>query len=293
MNIKVGTRASKLALKQTELAIQALSKIFPERSFEIVPIRVKGDQDKKTPLVQMKQTGIFIKEIELALLDHTIDLAVHSLKDVGSVMRPDLMLLQHALFEDPRDCLVSKDHQTLMELRPEAKLATGSLRRRACIHRLRPDIQFVDLRGNIETRLQKLKESDWDGLILASAGLKRLGLEALIDEYLDPSFVIPACGQGTLALQIRKEDQGQYEKCFSETSRALEVQIERDFLMQSQAGCHVPVGCYAKIHGQTVMVDACFGEDEFSCRFVHDTFSLDHWEQIGSQLLKKLKEQEL
>ena len=293
MIIKVGTRKSKLALKQTELAIETLSKIFSDRSFEIVPICVKGDRDKQTPLVQMSQSGIFVKEIEQALLDHTIDLAVHSLKDVGSMMHPDLMLLRHGIFEDPRDCLISKGHQTLLELQPGAVIATGSLRRRACIHRLRPDIQFVDIRGNIETRLQKFQTSDWDGLVLASAGLKRLGLESQIDEHLDPSILIPACGQGTLALQIRKENQKMYEGCFPKTSRMLEVEIERNFLKQSQAGCHMPVGCYAKIQGQEIKVDACLGEEESSCIFVHESFSLDHFEQIGAQLLKRIKEQSL
>ena len=193
MKLKIGTRKSKLARIQTELAIHKIQECMPKIETEIIPISTQGDKDKTTPLYAIPQTGVFIKEIEKALINKDIDIAVHSLKDVTSTLDDRLMLIEPFLFEDKRDALITKDHSTLKDLRKNAVLATSSIRRIACIHHIRPDIQFVNIRGNIETRIQKFKEMDIDGIVLAAAGLKRLHLDSLIDEYLDPSMIIPAC----------------------------------------------------------------------------------------------------
>lgn len=292
MKLKIGTRKSKLARIQTELAIHKIQECMPEIETEIIPISTQGDKDKTTPLYAMPQTGVFIKEIEKALLDKEIDIAVHSLKDVNSILDPRFVLLP-ILFEDKRDALITKDHSTLKNLRKNAVLATSSIRRIACIHHIRPDIQFVNIRGNIETRIQKFKEMDIDGIVLAAAGLKRLHLDSLIDEYLDPSMIIPACGQGTIALEIRKEDKDLFSKLSQSSNQTLETKIEREFLSLSKAGCHYPIGCYAKFVDDQLQVHACLGETIEDCKFVSMTFDKIEYNTAASSIYKKIKEENI
>lgn len=292
MKLKIGTRNSKLAMIQTELAIKIIKENIPNLEFEIIPISTRGDQDKTTPLYAMPSTGVFIKEIEKALLDKEIDIAVHSLKDVNSILDPRFVLLP-ILFEDKRDALITKDYSTLKNLRKNAVLATSSIRRMACIHHIRPDIQFVNIRGNIETRIQKFKEMDIDGIVLAAAGLKRLNLDSLIDEYLDPSMIIPACGQGTIALEIRKEDKDLFSKLSQSSNQALETKIEREFLSLSKAGCHYPIGCYAKFVDDQLQVHACLGETIEDCKFVSMTFDKIEYNKAASSIYKKIKEENI
>lgn len=292
MKLKIGTRNSKLAMIQTELAIKIIKENIPNLEFEIIPISTRGDQDKTTPLYAMPSTGVFIKEIEKALLDKEIDVAVHSLKDVNSILDPRFVLLP-ILFEDKRDALITKNHKTLHTLQKNAIIATSSLRRMACIHHIRPDIQFVNIRGNIETRIKKFKEMDIDGIILAVAGLKRLNLDHQIDEYLDPSMIIPACGQGTIALEIRKEDKDLFSKLSQSSNQALETKIEREFLSLSKAGCHYPIGCYAKFVDDQLQVHACLGETIEDCKFVSMTFDKIEYNKAASSIYKKIKEEKI
>lgn len=291
MKIRIGTRKSKLALAQTKLVQEKIQEIMPDAQVEIIPILTQGDKDHSTALYNMPSTGVFVKDIEKALLNNSIDIAVHSLKDVSSVIDERLMILDPILFEDKRDCLISKDHKTLDILRKNAILATSSLRRIACIHHVRPDIQFVNIRGNIETRIQKFEDSNIDGIILAAAGLKRLGLDPLIDEYLDPKIFIPACGQGTIALEIRKEDHSRF-KCLSFPSNAsIEAKVEREFLKLCQAGCHYPVGCYAKFEKEHLIVYACLGKTSNDCKFIHATFKREEHAIAAKELHRKIKEE--
>lgn len=292
MKLKIGTRKSKLARIQTELAIHKIQECMPEIETEIIPISTQGDKDKTTPLYAMPQTGVFIKEIEKALINKDIDIAVHSLKDVNSILDPRFVLLP-ILFEDKRDALITKDHSTLKDLRKNAVLATSSIRRMACIQHIRPDIQFVNIRGNIETRIKKFKEMDIDGIILAVAGLKRLNLDHQIDEYLDPSMIIPACGQGTIALEIRKEDKDLFSKLSQSSNQALETKIEREFLSLSKAGCHYPIGCYAKFVDDQLQVHACLGETIEDCKFVSMTFDKIEYNKAASSIYKKIKEENI
>lgn len=292
MKLKIGTRKSKLARIQTELAIHKIQECMPEIETEIIPISTQGDKDKTTPLYAMPSTGVFIKEIEKALLDKEIDVAVHSLKDVNSILDPRFVLLP-ILFEDKRDALITKNHKTLHTLQKNAIIATSSLRRMACIHHIRPDIQFVNIRGNIETRIQKFKEMDIDGIVLAAAGLKRLHLDSLIDEYLDPSMIIPACGQGTIALEIRKEDKDLFSKLSQSSNQTLETKIEREFLSLSKAGCHYPIGCYAKFVDDQLQVHACLGETIEDCKFVSMAFDKIEYNKAASSIYKKIKEENI
>lgn len=292
MKLKIGTRNSKLAMIQTELAIKIIKENIPNLEFEIIPISTRGDQDKTTPLYAMPSTGVFIKEIEKALLDKEIDVAVHSLKDVNSILDPRFVLLP-ILFEDKRDALITKNHKTLHTLQKNAIIATSSLRRMACIHHIRPDIQFVNIRGNIETRIKKFKEMDIDGIILAVAGLKRLNLDHQIDEYLDPSIIIPACGQGSIAIELRKEDQDLLSNLSIDSKKLFEVNIEREFLKLSQAGCHYPIGCYAKFVDDQLQVHACLGETIEDCKFVSMTFDKIEYNKAASSIYKKIKEENI
>lgn len=292
MKLKIGTRKSKLARIQTELAIHKIQECMPEIETEIIPISTQGDKDKTTPLYAMPSTGVFIKEIEKALLDKETDVAVHSLKDVNSILDPRFVLLP-ILFEDKRDALITKNHKTLHTLQKNAIIATSSLRRMACIHHIRPDIQFVNIRGNIETRIQKFKEMDIDGIVLAAAGLKRLHLDSLIDEYLDPSMIIPACGQGTIALEIRKEDKDLFSKLSQSSNQTLETKIEREFLSLSKAGCHYPIGCYAKFVDDQLQVHACLGETIEDCKFVSMAFDKIEYNKAASSIYKKIKEENI
>ena len=283
MKLKIGTRNSKLAIK-------IIKENIPNLEFEIIPISTRGDQDKTTPLYAMPSTGVFIKEIEKALLDKEIDIAVHSLKDVNSILDPRFVLLP-ILFEDKRDALITKNHKTLHTLQKNAIIATSSLRRMACIHHIRPDIQFVNIRGNIETRIKKFKEMDIDGIILAVAGLKRLNLDHQIDEYLDPSIIIPACGQGSIAIELRKEDQDLLSNLSIDSKKLFEVNIEREFLKLSQAGCHYPIGCYAKKENDQIKINACLGETIEDCKFVSMTFDKIEYNKAASSIYKKIKEE--
>lgn len=292
MKLKIGTRNSKLAMIQTELAIKIIKENIPNLEFEIIPISTRGDQDKTTPLYAMPSTGVFIKEIEKALLDKEIDIAVHSLKDVNSILDPRFVLLP-ILFEDKRDALITKNHKTLHTLQKNAIIATSSLRRMACIHHIRPDIQFVNIRGNIETRIKKFKEMDIDGIILAVAGLKRLNLDHQIDEYLDPSIIIPACGQGSIAIELRKEDQDLLSNLSIDSKKLFEVNIEREFLKLSQAGCHYPIGCYAKFVDDQLQVHACLGETIEDCKFVSIAFDKIEYNKAASSIYKKIKEENI
>lgn len=292
MKLKIGTRNSKLAMIQTELAIKIIKENIPNLEFEIIPISTRGDQDKTTPLYAMPSTGVFIKEIEKALLDKEIDIAVHSLKDVNSILDPRFVLLP-ILFEDKRDALITKNHKTLHTLQKNAIIATSSLRRMACIHHIRPDIQFVNIRGNIETRIKKFKEMDIDGIILAVAGLKRLNLDHQIDEYLDPSIIIPACGQGSIAIELRKEDQDLLSNLSIDSKKLFEVNIEREFLKLSQAGCHYPIGCYAKFVDDQLQVHACLGETIEDCKYVSMTFDKIEYNTAASSIYKKIKEENI
>lgn len=288
MVLKVATRGSKLALKQTDIAIAYLKKYLKDIDFEIVIVKTHGDKDQTSALYNMQTNGVFVKDVEEALVCHQADIAVHSLKDVSSTLHEGLMLLPHLIFENKQDCLITKNKQKLKDIKANGIIATSSIRRMACIHHLRPDISFVNMRGNIDTRINKFMNSDYDGMILAGAGLQRLGLDNYISEYLDPSLVIPACGQGTIALEIRKEDMQLYQALFDIYDiRQKEVDIERDFLKYSNASCHEPVGCYVKINDK-INIYAMKGTNIDDSIFVHEVFDLDETD-IALKMLRKFE----
>lgn len=249
MKIIYGTRGSKLALHQTRHIIELLTNRFDNLEFSERIIKTLGDQITDVPLFQIGGQGLFIKEMENALLERKIDMAVHSLKDVPHKITQGLEIISTGCVEDPRDCFVSVKYPDFMSLPAKAKIGTSSLRRRSQLSNIRNDLTFVDFRGNLDSRLKKLHDGEVDAIILAAAGLKRLGLENNIRHYFSIEEMVPSAGQGLLAIQCRTEDIEKYREYFEsisdETSR-LRTLTERAFLAQLQGGCKTPMGAHAQ-----------------------------------------------
>lgn len=247
--IRIGTRASTLALWQARAAQAALRERHPDIEFELVEISSHGDGDRETPLIRMGTVGIFTKRLEEALLRNEIDVAVHSLKDMPTALPPGLALAAFLPREDPRDALVSRGETRISALRHGAVVATGSIRRRAQISALRPDIRFEEVRGNIETRLRKFRESEWDATILACAGLRRLGLQEHIAAPLEPDEILHAVGQGIMTVECREGDSATAGLLHGINDAPAEAAAlaERALLRRLEGGCQVPIGAHAQL----------------------------------------------
>ncbi len=255
--IIVGSRRSKLAMTQTNWVIDQLKKIGAPFTFDLKEIVTKGDEILNVTLSKVGGKGLFVKEIEQAMLNKEIDIAVHSMKDMPAVLPDGLVIGTIPEREDPRDVLISKEDRSLRDLPAGAIVGTSSLRRKAQILNIRPDLEIKWIRGNIDTRLKKLETEEYDAIILAAAGLSRMGWQAeVVSEYLEPSDCIPAVGQGALAIECRKDDEEILQwlaklNC-PKTNRA--VQAERAFLNKIGGSCQVPVGGYAVINDEDNVV---------------------------------------
>ncbi len=244
--VRVGTRGSKLALRQTDEVIRQLRATCPDADFQVVTIATSGDRRADVPLPSLG-VGAFIKEIERSLLEGSIDLAVHSLKDLPTLITDGLTLGAVLRRGDPRDVLVNKWGCTLAKLPADARIGTSSPRREAQVKHLRPDVQVVPIRGNVETRLEKSAGADYDGAVLAAAGLARLEMADRVCEYLSPKEFVPAPGQGALAVEVRSNDSRAMEMVSSidHGITRREVTCERAFLEELGSGCSLPAGAYA------------------------------------------------
>ena len=256
--LKIGTRASRLARWQAEWVAKSLEAVAAGRRIEIIEITTTGDRVTNLQLSQLGTTGVFTKEIQRALLDGQADVAVHSLKDLPTETPSDLLLAAVPPRAAPRDVLICREGGGLADLKPSARVATGSLRRRAQLLHLRSDLEMCDVRGNVETRLAKLDQGEFDALVLAEAGLTRLGLGDRITEVLDIDRMLPAAGQGALGIECRTDDA---ETCallgqinHPETERA--VRAERAVLAALRAGCHAPVGVYGYLESDHLLLRA-------------------------------------
>ncbi|MFZ5969797.1 MAG: hydroxymethylbilane synthase [Bacillota bacterium] len=247
--IRVGSRASALALTQTNWVIQQLKNIFPEILFEVVEIKTIGDKILDKTLNKIGGKGLFVKEIETALLQNEIDMAVHSMKDVPTEMTEDLIIGAITERENVTDVLISKENKKLVELPYGVKIGTSSLRRAAQLLAYRPDLKIEPIRGNIATRIDKIETLNLDGVILAAAGILRMGWQDKITEYLSSDICTPAVGQGALGIQIRKNDNWMHEVVFrlNDDNVFTAVEAERSFMRELKGGCHVPIGAYAWI----------------------------------------------
>lgn len=247
--LRLGTRGSRLALWQADYVARELSGRVLDLSVEIITIKTKGDKILDVPLAQIGDKGLFTREIENELLDGNIDMAVHSMKDLPSIMGEGLCLGAVLPRENPRDVLISCQDYTLQTLPPGAVIGTSSLRRIAQLKALRPDIEVVNMRGNVETRIRKMEEQGLDGIILAYAGVKRLGFEHLISEIIAVDKIMPAVGQGAIAIEIRADDllTSQLLRTINDEKCCLETTAERAFLAELEGGCQVPVACLARV----------------------------------------------
>lgn len=256
MRIKIGTRASRLALWQAEFVAAQLKKFFPALEVEIVKVHTTGDKILDAPLAKIGGKGLFTKELEFQLAAGKIDLAVHSLKDVPNELPAEFKIAAITKRIQPFDAFVSNKFSTFDALAKNSVVGTSSLRRAAQILALRPDLQIKNLRGNVETRLKKLDAGEFDAIILAAAGLERLGHSSRINEIL--TKIIPAAGQGALAIEIRADN----EKIFNlvqklnDTETFSAVKVEREFLTEVGGSCQIPVGVFAKIDGEQVKIQA-------------------------------------
>ncbi|MBU6450519.1 MAG: hydroxymethylbilane synthase [Cyanobacteria bacterium REEB67] len=258
-HLRIGTRESKLALLQTDIVIGVLSRHYPDIRFEVQHITTGGDKIQDRPIAAIGGRGVFVKELEDALLHDRVDLVVHSLKDLPTDLPEGLTLACVLDRSDPRDVLVSEKYGGLAELPPGATVATSSRRRTAQLLALRPDLSFIDMRGNIPTRLRKLAEGQCDAMVLAAAGLIRLGLTENIKEYLSLRISTPAVGQGALAVECRLADhdlRGILRE-IEDADLALAIQAERAFLDVLGGGCSVPAGALAQVEAAEIILDGC------------------------------------
>jgi hydroxymethylbilane synthase len=249
--VRIGTRGSQLALYQAELTKSNLIEKFPDLNVEIVVIQTKGDKILDVSLSKIGDKGLFTKEIENALLDNQVDIAVHSLKDLPTTLPDGLILgavLERAEF---RDALVSRDGRKLNELTENDVIATSSLRRKSSLLRFNKNFRIVDIRGNVNTRIRKMEEGHCDAMVMAAAGLQRLGLDKYITEIISPEFIIPAVSQGIIAIESRAGDKatGTYLQAINHPATWIAAEAERGFLRAVEGGCQVPVGCFSKTTG--------------------------------------------
>lgn len=248
--IIVGSRRSKLALTQTNWVIEQLKKIGGPFEFEVKEIVTKGDKILDVSLSKVGGKGLFVKEIEQAMFDKEIDMAVHSMKDMPAVLPEGLTIGCIPFREDHRDALISRDHVKLKDLKEGAIVGTSSLRRSAQLLAVRPDLEIKWIRGNVDTRLAKLQEEEYDAIILAAAGLSRLGwTRDVVTEFLDTDICIPAVGQGALSIECREDDRELLELLEKFTCKKTEkaVRAERAFLQKMEGGCQVPIAGFARV----------------------------------------------
>lgn len=277
--INIATRQSPLALWQAEHIKTRLEQLYPNMSVNLVPMVTKGDKILDTPLAKIGGKGLFVKELEQALLEKRADIAVHSLKDVPMALPDGLTLGAYCERERPTDAFVSNQFTSLDDLPYGAKLGTSSLRRQCQIQQQRPDLQIISLRGNVGTRLAKLDAGEYDAIILATSGLMRLGLDERIRHELDPDICLPAVGQGALAIECRADDMATLDllKPLNHDISKICVIAERAMNRQLQGGCQVPIAGFATLENGQLLLKGRVG-------------SLDGKILLKSQLSKSLTE---
>ncbi|WP_168408703.1 hydroxymethylbilane synthase [Acinetobacter indicus] len=289
--LKIATRQSPLALWQAEYIRARLEALHAGLNVELVTFVTQGDKILDTPLAKIGGKGLFVKELEAALLDGRADLAVHSMKDVPMALPEGLSLAVICEREDPLDAFVSNTYASFQDLPQGAKVGTSSLRRKCQILKARPDLEIIDLRGNVGTRLSKLDAGQYDAIILASAGLKRLGLSERIRHTLAPEVSLPAVGQGALGLECRTNDQAVLELILplmdDETNVC--VRAERAFNAYLEGGCQVPIAGYATLKdGQLSMEGRVGSVDGQALLSAQLSAAPEQAEQLGEQLAQNL-----
>jgi len=289
--LKIGTRGSQLALFQANWVKEKLVETHPNLKVTLIKIKTTGDKIQDAPLAKIGGKGLFVKEIEEALIQKKIDLAVHSIKDVPTELPKGLHLSVITKREDPRDVFISKDGRTLKDLPQGAKIGTSSLRRQAQLLHFRNDFELVSLRGNLDTRLKKLKTMNIDGIVLALAGVKRLGLEERITEIIPPEISLPAIGQGALGIETRMDDEGVEGQIrfLNDPDSSIAVSAERAFLKKLEGGCQVPIAAFARTVRATLQIDGLVGTIDGKRLLRHHVEgTIEEAESLGIQLAEIL-----
>ncbi len=289
--LKIATRQSPLALWQAEHIRARLEAMHADLTVELVTFVTQGDKILDTPLAKIGGKGLFVKELEAALMDGRADLAVHSMKDVPMALPEGLSLAVICEREDPLDAFVSNHYASFADLPQGAKVGTSSLRRKCQILKARPDIEIIDLRGNVGTRLSKLDDGQYDAIILASAGLKRLGLEQRIRHTIQPDLSLPAVGQGALGLECRSQDQAVLDLILplmhAETNIC--VRAERAFNAYLEGGCQVPIAGYATLQNGQLQIEGRVGSVDGQTILKAVQFGApEQAEMLGEELAKAL-----
>jgi len=290
--IVIGSRGSKLALTQANLIKSQLEEANEEIEFAIEIIKTTGDKITDVPLAKIGNIGLFTKELENALLDETVDLVVHSAKDMPTAIPDGLEIGAVTKREDPHDTLISRDNKSLRDLPQNSRIGTSSLRRRAQILAYRPDIKIVDLRGNLDTRLKKLDSGDFDAIIAARAGLIRLGQADKASEIIPYDVMLPAVGQGALCIEVRENDQKVKNliRILIDYNSMFEVKAERALLARLQGGCQVPIGAHAEvIYPSNLKIEAVVCSLD-GTTVIRDTVEgkVDDFSTMGIELASKL-----
>src|SRR5919108_1154455 len=288
--LRIGSRGSQLALWQAN----HISKLLRDRGHEVELeiIKTTGDKITDVALAKVGTKGMFTKEIEEALAAGSVDLAVHSLKDLPTEVSPGFEVAAITKRENPRDMLVSKKYSRIEELPQRARVGTSSLRRQAQLKALRADLDIHPLRGNVDTRLRKLESGEYDAIILAAAGVTRLGLTAMIKQVIPPKLMCPAAGQGALGIEIRKGDLAirQYVSFLDNSSARVTTTCERALLNELGGGCQVPIGAFAEIRNECIHLEAVVARPDGSqvlreSRDGNDPQELGH--EVGKTLLRR------
>lgn len=295
MKLRFGTRGSRLALTQTRKTMELLKSNFPDLEVEEVIIKTLGDKVTDRPLFKVGGQGLFVKEIEEALLTKKIDITVHSLKDVPHTLAEGLILGAISGREDPRDALLTHPHTKLKDLPAGAIIGTSSLRRRSQIAKIRGDLQFSDLRGNLDTRLKKLENGDIQAIVLAAAGLSRLGLTDRVSECFPVDVMIPAAGQGLLGIECRQSDLAAFKPYLdkiNDPAGQAAADAERAFLAFLQGGCQVPLGVHARHENGRLRVQGFLaspsGKEFLTAMFVGDVkAAVELGKSVASDLLRQ------
>lgn len=253
----IGSRGSQLALWQTHFVREQLTR-FTDVPVKIVTIKTTGDKHLDTPMTHLDK-GMFVKEIERALLRGEIDLAVHSLKDLPTDIPPELTMAAVCARHDVRDCLISRDGATLQSLPSGARIGTSSLRRQAQVRHHRPDVSFIDIRGNVDTRLRKLCDGHFEAIVLAKAGLDRLGWSDQISEVLSTEMALPAVGQGALGIEARADDRETLNliQPLNHPPSQAAVMAERALLQRLGGGCQAPIGAWGRVEEDHLVLEGC------------------------------------
>ena len=259
--LKIGTRGSRLALRQAHLISERIKSKHPAVEIEIITIKTKGDKLQDIALVKIGGKGVFVKEIEEALIRGDIHIAVHSMKDVPVDLPDELEIGAIPEREDPRDVLVSKDAKKIEELADGARIGTGSLRRTIQLKRLLPDIEVVPIRGNLDTRIKKIATEDLDGVIVAAAGMRRMGLAKEVSQYIPIEWMIPSAGQGVLGIELRKDNEEikNLVSFLNHSDTIIKLSAERSFLKHLGGGCQVPIAAHATKLGVRLILRGLVG----------------------------------